>query len=585
MSSNPFTDAELYRRVAGRLVGRTREVSAVLAALAAGKNVLLLGPPGTSKSTLLRAIAEESNMPFFLVEGSADLTPQKLVGTFNPAKVVEQGFKPEFFEPGPLVQAMVSGGILYIEEFNRVPEDAANVLIRAAEEGEISVPRLGVVRAKPLFRIVCAMNPYDDVGTSRVSRALLDRFVMLRMDYQSREEEIEIVKRKTASRLEWLVQLAVDLARATREHPAVRMGSSVRGAIDMVLVAEQLIRLKGAPTREDLRTAARMAFSPKIWLKDLTRSPESVIDELFDRIFGDETPGQEGEEGSQPKEGRKTGEAAELSKGPPQRVAFALLDNPSLIQAMKGLGVRGLEAIGRALPLLPKPLRDEARSIACELIVKLSQGYAGRRSLGRASRHDEMVDIDLEKTLENVLESRLKTPEQIAALAMRRRGAAYALLVDRSSSMGGFKLLLGAFIASVLAYSASRVHDYCVLAFNTQVEVLKHLRERKDPESVVTSILSLEAEGYTDIHKALEAARLELLSAGYEPRAILVTDAEWTAGENPLKAASMFRELNVVCVPSKWVGFAKAMAELGGGSFTFIRSIEEVPEKLWFLQH
>ncbi|MCC6005317.1 MAG: AAA family ATPase, partial [Thermofilum sp.] len=68
-----------------RLVGREREARAVLAALAAGRNVLLQGPPGTSKSTLLRAIAEEAGVPFFLVEGSADLTPQKLIGTFNPA--------------------------------------------------------------------------------------------------------------------------------------------------------------------------------------------------------------------------------------------------------------------------------------------------------------------------------------------------------------------------------------------------------------------------------------------------------------------------------------------------------------------
>ncbi|MEM1508408.1 MAG: vWA domain-containing protein [Thermofilaceae archaeon] len=216
-------------------------------------------------------------------------------------------------------------------------------------------------------------------------------------------------------------------------------------------------------------------------------------------------------------------------------------------------------------------------------MVKLSQGYAGKKSLSRAAWNDGLVDIDVEKTLENVLESRLRTPEQVATFAMRRRGVAYALLVDHSSSMNGFKLLLGAFIGSVLAYSASRVHDYCVLAFNTEVEILKHLRERRDPESVVTSILALDAEGYTDIYKALEAARFELLSAGYEPRAILVTDAEWTAGESPLKVAPMFRELNVVCVPSKWVGFAKTIAELGRGSFTLIRSIEEVPEKLGFL--
>ncbi|MEM1508410.1 MAG: AAA family ATPase [Thermofilaceae archaeon] len=64
MSNNPFAETELYRRVSQRLIGRIKEVSVVLAALAAGKNILLLGPPGTSKSTLLKVIAEESNVPF-----------------------------------------------------------------------------------------------------------------------------------------------------------------------------------------------------------------------------------------------------------------------------------------------------------------------------------------------------------------------------------------------------------------------------------------------------------------------------------------------------------------------------------------
>ncbi|MEM2475220.1 MAG: VWA domain-containing protein, partial [Thermofilaceae archaeon] len=144
----------------------------------------------------------------------------------------------------------------------------------------------------------------------------------------------------------------------------------------------------------------------------------------------------------------------------------------------------------------------------------------------------------------------------------------------------GFKLVLGAFASAVLAYAGSRVDDYCVLSFNTRVDLLKGVRERRDVEEVVNRILSLEAEGYTDIHAALVAARDHLVASGYEPRAILVTDAEWTAGRNPLEAAPLFRELNVILVPSKYLGFARAMAELGGGRLVLVRSIEEAPEKL-----
>ena len=50
--------AATYERVAAHLVGRERELTLVLAAVAAGRDIVLEGPPGTSKSTLLRACTD-----------------------------------------------------------------------------------------------------------------------------------------------------------------------------------------------------------------------------------------------------------------------------------------------------------------------------------------------------------------------------------------------------------------------------------------------------------------------------------------------------------------------------------------------
>ena len=55
--------AAMYERVAAHLVGRERELTLVLAAVAAGRDLVLEGPPGTSKSTLLRAITAEWGIP------------------------------------------------------------------------------------------------------------------------------------------------------------------------------------------------------------------------------------------------------------------------------------------------------------------------------------------------------------------------------------------------------------------------------------------------------------------------------------------------------------------------------------------
>jgi MoxR-like ATPase len=78
-------------RVSARVVGRQRELTLVLAAVAAGRDILLEGPPGTSKTTLLKAITAEWDIPLVFVEGNADLTPAKLVGCHNPARVLREG--------------------------------------------------------------------------------------------------------------------------------------------------------------------------------------------------------------------------------------------------------------------------------------------------------------------------------------------------------------------------------------------------------------------------------------------------------------------------------------------------------------
>src|SRR5579871_4886590 len=78
-----------------QVVGRQRELELVRAALASGAHILLEGPPGTGKSTLLRQVAAARHAEFVLVEGSAELTPARLVGSFDPALVLEQGYRPE----------------------------------------------------------------------------------------------------------------------------------------------------------------------------------------------------------------------------------------------------------------------------------------------------------------------------------------------------------------------------------------------------------------------------------------------------------------------------------------------------------
>ncbi|GAB2480465.1 AAA family ATPase [Jatrophihabitans fulvus] len=295
--------ADTRARIAAQLVGRERELELVLAATAAGRDIVLEGPPGTSKTTMMRAITSEWGIPLVFVEGNADLTPARLTGHHDPSRVLREDYSADTFVDGPLLTAMREGGFLYIEEFNRAPEDTLNTLLTAMADRRIAVPRVGTVEAQPSFRVVASMNPYDNVGTSRLSTSVLDRLCRLAVGYQDASAERDIVALRAP-----LPELPPDLAsrvgrdavavtRATREHPDVRQGSSVRGAIDLTLVAGQLLALRGEGTRytDTLLDAMIVALSGRIQLDDVVdRTPEDVLREIWEQHLLDSSAAEPG---------------------------------------------------------------------------------------------------------------------------------------------------------------------------------------------------------------------------------------------------------------------------------------------------
>ena len=276
---------DIVSRVRPTLVGRTRESELVVAALLADRHVLLEGPPGTGKSTLLRQVATSLGVGFRFVEGNAELTPARLVGGFDPSRVLQEGYSPEVFLDGPLLEAMRLGALLYVEEINRVPEETLNVLITVMSEGEV-----GMVRAEPGFRLVAAMNPFDAVGTARISGAIYDRVCRVSMGYQSFGEESAIVERALtgidgAPNAAWITKM-VEVVRRTREHPELRVGSSV--AIDAARVVASLAHLRGV-TCDDEATcmeSALVALSGRVRLREgVSHTVDEVIEAIWRSVF------------------------------------------------------------------------------------------------------------------------------------------------------------------------------------------------------------------------------------------------------------------------------------------------------------
>ncbi len=265
-----------------KVIGRDYDLKKAIAAKLCNKHILIEGTVGVGKTTIGKAIATHFKQPFFRVDGDDRFTETKLVGFFDPPLVMKEGYNWNSYIAGPLVRAMKKGGILFINELNRMPEGTLNVLLPAMDEKQLILPKLGRVEADSNFLIIATENPAEYIGTTALPEALKDRFIWLKLDYQSREDEINIVRSHIKSDNEDIISKAVDIAQRTREHPDIRRGASVRGAIDIA----SLILSQNDLTQNLWQDISIMALNTKIELHDgVDRSKEQVISEIVQQLF------------------------------------------------------------------------------------------------------------------------------------------------------------------------------------------------------------------------------------------------------------------------------------------------------------
>ena len=613
------------------IVGLRREREVLAVALETGRHVVIEGPPGTGKSTLLRDIARQVGRAVVFVEGNAELTPARLIGQYDPSQVLAEGYVPASFSDGPLLRAMRAGALLYVEEFNRIPEETLNVLITVLTESEITVPRLGAVRAGEGFRLVAAMNPFDAIGTARVSQAIADRICRVVLGYQDAPAERQITRMATGTNGQ-VVDFAVTLTRATRQHRDVHMGSSVRGSIDLVLLLTGLARLRGETSlaRPTARDAAYAALSGRIRIADgCDRTPESVLDELLAELWPADTPqpqltdgrGGAGDDGA-PADGQgkadrlpptAAGDFFQRPQSAPARrrdrarssavrtVSRAELAAmyPSFTAVSPTLGQLDEEAFTRALAAGPedaatlladlshatdRELRAAAHRLAARVFFRLGraaqQPSTGVQRLGAGTADG---DLDLERTIDRWSGPWPPAADELVTRGWQARRRAVCLLIDASGSMSGLAVAIAAVAAASAVLAAGRRLSPAILVFSQDVTVLQAQGTHRPPGELVTELVQLRGHGVTNLAGALRAASAQLATAPAEERvALLLSDCLPTTGGDPAQALGGISRLHVLCpLPSAESELAAAtLARRGNGMSLPLRRLADVAPAL-----
>ena len=286
--------------------GKTDELSLLLCCVAAGGHALLMDIPGTGKTTLARALAASAGLDFKRVQFTPDLLPTDIVGTsvFHPGEGVFR------FRPGP-----VFTHILIADEINRASPRTQSALLEAMAERQVSLD--GETHPLPApFLCIATQNPVEFHGTYPLPEASLDRFsVQLSLGYPPPEEELAILTAQRATHpLDALQAVAsqdalralqgaaaqvamadavgdylLRLVRATRAHPSVQLGVSMRGALQLAALgrARALLHGRDYVLPDDLKALAQPALAHRLVLDTRARyagaDRAGIIEEIVAR--------------------------------------------------------------------------------------------------------------------------------------------------------------------------------------------------------------------------------------------------------------------------------------------------------------
>ena len=291
--------ALLMAQVNKSLIGQESIVKHVVLALLSNGHVLLEGVPGLGKTLLVRALSKTFAGEFKRIQFTPDLMPSDITGHV----VYDMANKTFQMNKGPIFT-----NLLLADEINRAPAKSQAALLEVMQEKQVTTE--GQSRKVPLpFMVLATQNPLEQEGTYPLPEAELDRFLIkVVIDFPSIEDEIKLTRLITQGQVndnnsingipkvidaeelltyqqqvanvqidEQVIDYAVRIVRATREHPSIYRGAGSRASIGLVRIAKANAFLHGRDfvLPDDVKSMAipvlqhRIALTPDVEIEGM----------------------------------------------------------------------------------------------------------------------------------------------------------------------------------------------------------------------------------------------------------------------------------------------------------------------------
>jgi MoxR-like ATPase len=287
------------------VVGYEEQVEDFLICLLTRGHLLIEGVPGVAKTTMSKAFAAVCGLSYKRIQFTQDLLPADITGHY----FFNQRSSEFEVRKGPLFADLVLA-----DEINRAPPKTQSALLEAMQERQVTIEG-NTFDLPDHFTVIATLNPIETEGVYPLPEAQIDRFMVKSvMDYLDKEQEVDILKLKTAVEQEPKIVLARDaiidmskdimkiyahpsildyveeIARATRSLDDLDLGLSPRGAIHLLHTSRARAYIKGRAYTipDDVKAMAhkvldhRLILSPEAELGGMTRG--SITDSILSSV-------------------------------------------------------------------------------------------------------------------------------------------------------------------------------------------------------------------------------------------------------------------------------------------------------------